>query len=662
MSNPRSRGTRSHAFAPPLYDSTNLPSNDARVIGRLAEMNGLMRDTGVSWQPVNNVRTVQDFYRSGDVDYTDAILRGNEQLADDGGGVLLFPEQTYNVSDLLTMDASLVEWRGVGEGSKIITSSTDGGIKVTATKVGISNLWLHQTGVGGWALRSDNGKIHNPPSSGLIGRGPEELVLRDLKVSGAAGIAGGIQLINTWFSLFEHIRLPGGDGVAIDIQSGGFNTFINCKTLQFFYDQGYTTWTDGLALYLQPAMVIDGVGTVYTSQQADDNLFIGCDFENVDRYCLSITSAGDGAGEIPGVGPARNVFVRCLFGANGTQSANFYYPNVYMNNAWRTTFINCNAEHAGDEYNWLVTATGQANSWYGCSGQLCFGRELDESGVPIGVAATYQRIQGNSAYDHVSRIYIDENVWGTKLENCHSDITDNGNYTRIDRTEIGTAGSLVTSNKVPYVTFSNRNATASGTSGTLAYFTNVPSDAIGSNGDIAFRDNPTAGAAIYAKESGVWKGIAGFPFYVPAVIRKDTIADNTPTALFTITTQNEATAVRGGAYSCNVKALVTHIATSGAANNAAITYRGSFAREMIATGTGVSTAVEDTFTGTSVQNAGGTRDIATVTMTIADTTEFIQTVSFTVDLSDTDVVTAEVTAFIEVLWTGFLTPPVIAAV
>lgn len=676
MSNPRSRGTRSHAFAPPLYDSNNLPSNDPRVIGRLAEMNGLMRDNGVSWQPVNNVRNVMDFYRVGDVDHTDAILRGNEQLADDGGGILMFPEQPFTAGGLLTMDSSLVEWRGVGEGSKLTTTSTDGGIKITATKVGISNLWLHHTGAGSFALQSWNGKIHNPPSSGLIGRGPEELFLSRLKISGASGIAGGMQLINTWFSLFEHIRMPYGDGVAIDIQSGGFNTFINCKATQLFYDQAANKWDDGLALYLQPAMVIDGVGTVYTSQQCDDNLFLGCDFENVNRYCLSITSSGDALGEIPGNGPARNVFVRCLFGENGKydvsygQGSNFYYPNVYLNNAWQTTFINCNAEHTGspagtaDEYNWLVTASGQANEWYGCSGRLCFGRELDEGGTPIGSAAAYQSIMANSVYGHRNAIYIDTDVWGTNLYNCRNDITDNGNYTRIDRTDItASIGSRTYTNKIPLLTFSDRNATASGTSLSVYGFHNAPSNSIGSNGDIGLRDNPTAGGGFYQKRDGVWLPTAGYPNRVGGTFTKTGIADNAATAIFTITTTNESGDVDGGAYTCEVRALVTHIATNGAANNAAVKYRGSFTREMIATGTGSNTAVEDTFTGASAKSA--TRDVASVTMTVTETSEYVQTVNFTVDISAAggagdDLQTAEVTVFVDLLYTGFLTTPTLA--
>jgi hypothetical protein len=52
--------SRRDDFAPPKYDSHDLPQ--AGVIGRLAEKNGLMRDTGSTWEYVaSNVRSVMDF-------------------------------------------------------------------------------------------------------------------------------------------------------------------------------------------------------------------------------------------------------------------------------------------------------------------------------------------------------------------------------------------------------------------------------------------------------------------------------------------------------------------------------------------------------------------------------------------------------------------------
>lgn len=55
MASPRSRGTRDHAFAPPLHTVNDLPANDARVTGRLIVRDeatvaeGVYYDTGALW-------------------------------------------------------------------------------------------------------------------------------------------------------------------------------------------------------------------------------------------------------------------------------------------------------------------------------------------------------------------------------------------------------------------------------------------------------------------------------------------------------------------------------------------------------------------------------------------------------------------------------------
>jgi hypothetical protein len=151
-------------------------------------------------------------------------------------------------------------------------------------------------------------------------------------------------------------------------------------------------------------------------------------------------------------------------------------------------------------------------------------------------------------------------------------------------------------------------------------------------------------------------------YAITKTIQKTGIADNTATGVFTVTTTNETGNVDGGAFVCDVLAIVTHIATSGAGNNAVKKYRGSFSREIISTAAGVNTAVEDTFSGTSAASDAATRDIGTITMSVTETSEYVQTVNFTVDLSGSSVQTAEVTVFITLLWTGFTTPPTIAAV
>jgi hypothetical protein len=170
----------------------------------------------------------------------------------------------------------------------------------------------------------------------------------------------------------------------------------------------------------------------------------------------------------------------------------------------------------------------------------------------------------------------------------------------------------------------------------------------------------TAGSEILGLELAS-EAVRHNTYAITKTIQKTGIADNTATGVFTVTTTDETGNVDGGAFVCDVLALVSHIATAGAGNNAVKKYRGSFSREIISTATGTNTAVEDTFTGTSAASASATRDIGTITMDVVETSEYVQTVRFTVDLTGSSVQTAEVTCFITLLYTGFTTAPVIAA-
>jgi hypothetical protein len=151
-------------------------------------------------------------------------------------------------------------------------------------------------------------------------------------------------------------------------------------------------------------------------------------------------------------------------------------------------------------------------------------------------------------------------------------------------------------------------------------------------------------------------------YAITKTIQKTGMTDNAATSVFTITTTDETGSNDGGAFVCDVLAAVTHVASSTAGSSAVKRYRGSFSRQVVGAGTGTNTAVEDTFSGTSAADTPATRDINTITMSVVETSEFVQTVQFTVDLTGSSVSTAEVTVFITLLWRGFLTAPVIAAV
>jgi hypothetical protein len=580
----------------------------------------------------------------GVADDTTAITAAIAACELAGGGVVFFPPGTYKTTSLITLDTEKVILMGCGNATKIACTSTTGAFLITYSYISICNMWIYCSGAGAYAVKSYNTRIFNTPSGdqSVRSRGPEHLTLRDLKITGASGIAYGLYLINTWFSTFENILMPGGDGTAIAVESGGFNTFSHITATNQYDDAGLNAWDRGIDLYIQPDL-----SGVNSQQQCDDNLFESCAIDGIEGYDLYIHSSGaadtDGGAGIQGVGPARNEFNRCLFGANTNT-----YPCVLLENAWRNTFVRCHAEQTSDgtpdDY-WTITGTATGNAWYNCSGP-----------VKLHTPASTDAIQGNALYDHVGIITVGSGVWATDIINAHSLPADSGTNTRIYYTQTnGTAGAQVVTSKVPSLGFS-KMATGTDASGTLWYSNGAPSSSIGSNGDVSFRDNPIAGAGIYQKRDGIWMGVAGYPNLVRGTFTKTSLVDNAATAIFTVTTTNESGGADGGAYICNVTALCTHIATSGAGNNAVIKYRGSFSREVIGAGTGANTAVEDTFTAST----SATRDISGVTMTVTETSEYVQTVNLAVNLTGSDVQTAEVTVLVEVIYSGFLTTPTLA--
>ena len=149
------------------------------------------------------------------------------------------------------------------------------------------------------------------------------------------------------------------------------------------------------------------------------------------------------------------------------------------------------------------------------------------------------------------------------------------------------------------------------------------------------------------------------PGYRTAVIAKTGIADNTATPLFTVATTDETGSADGGAYLCRVTALIAHAATSTTTNAATKAFAARFTRAMLAAGTGVLSAVTEDHDDTPADTDAAVRSIGNVTLTVAETTEHLITASITIDLTGTGVDTAQVLARVEILATGFLTPPTI---
>jgi len=144
------------------------------------------------------------------------------------------------------------------------------------------------------------------------------------------------------------------------------------------------------------------------------------------------------------------------------------------------------------------------------------------------------------------------------------------------------------------------------------------------------------------------------------VIQKTGLADNVATPVFTITTVNETGDTDGGTYICHVVASCSHGSSNNTANSATRYWAGHFARAMMQTGAGSNSAVIEEYDDAEAATAIVQRGVASVTVTVAETSEYVQTVSFQIDLSGAAIADGQVTAEVTVLWHGFLAPPIIA--
>lgn len=148
---------------------------------------------------------------------------------------------------------------------------------------------------------------------------------------------------------------------------------------------------------------------------------------------------------------------------------------------------------------------------------------------------------------------------------------------------------------------------------------------------------------------------------IRGIVRKTAVPDNSATGIFTITTTNETGDVDAGSYSCLIKLNIGHNDVVNSGDNSAKFWMGSFSRAMKNNGTGVNSAVNAITSAASAATNSAVRDISTVTVTVTETSEYVMTVNVQVDLTGSAASTAIVTADIELIYSTFTTPPVIAA-
>lgn len=132
-------------------------------------------------------------------------------------------------------------------------------------------------------------------------------------------------------------------------------------------------------------------------------------------------------------------------------------------------------------------------------------------------------------------------------------------------------------------------------------------------------------------------------------------ADGVATNFFTITTADETGDADGGMYSVIVHLTAGEAtAASGAVNTASVSLAAHWTRIMASAGTGANSAVVEISESASADEGSG--GISAVTLTITETSEFVQQVLLDVDTSGG---TFDGFAIVELVYSDFTTAPVI---
>jgi len=168
-------------------------------------------------------------------------------------------------------------------------------------------------------------------------------------------------------------------------------------------------------------------------------------------------------------------------------------------------------------------------------------------------------------------------------------------------------------------------------------------------------------------ENFLFAGLYGDSTPPPGIIKqwiaKLGLVDNTATNVFTITTTNEAGSNDGGVFHCVFEGFAAH-GVGPTIETSIMGYAGRFVRGVNGAGAaGNNSAVVVSPSTTAVgASTAATKSIVTVVMTVVETSEYVQTIQFQVDINGTTITTAEIYGMVTLYYAGFTTPPVIAQV
>lgn len=153
---------------------------------------------------------------------------------------------------------------------------------------------------------------------------------------------------------------------------------------------------------------------------------------------------------------------------------------------------------------------------------------------------------------------------------------------------------------------------------------------------------------------------ANSPGIIRQFVKKTGMTDNTTTEIATITTTDESGSNDGGVYGVEIQGIATH-GIGPTLETSVIHIRAQFARAINGAGVGVSSAVVESSETAVAASTAGTKSITTVTLTLAETSEFVTSLRVLIDGSGSLVTTMNFYGMITLIYAGFTTAPVIAS-
>lgn len=145
-----------------------------------------------------------------------------------------------------------------------------------------------------------------------------------------------------------------------------------------------------------------------------------------------------------------------------------------------------------------------------------------------------------------------------------------------------------------------------------------------------------------------------------ATFHKYQIADNTPTAVFTITTTNETGSMDGGGWAAHLFILAGVDVGAQSTMPIAKAQQAMIAHVNVDAGT-AATATDTLHTGSAADGSGALTTIDSVTVTTTATSNYVTTVNITIDAGGALFTDGQATIVVLLEWNGYATAPVMAA-